>query len=101
MTLKLALLAKAKSPRVVNEAGNLTEVTPESLNTFAATAVTPVGISILPTQSVLLVTTLSVTVKLPLVEQFTFTTAALAGVAAPNARTKVRAAAKIDFMFSG
>jgi hypothetical protein len=49
-------------------------------------------------QSVLLVTTLSVTVKLPLVEQLTLTTAALAGVADPIARTRVSAAAKIDFM---
>jgi hypothetical protein len=55
----------------------------------------------LPTQRVLLVTTLSVTVKLPLVEQFTFTTAALAGVADPIARTRARAAANIDFMFLG
>jgi hypothetical protein len=90
ISAKLALLAKAKSPRVVNEVGNLTDVTPESLNTFAATAVTPVGISMLPTHRLLLVTTLSVTVKLPLVEQVTFTTAAFAGADDPSTRTLER-----------
>jgi len=39
-----------------------------------------------------------VTVKLPLVEQFTLTTAALAGVADPIARTRASAAANNDFM---
>jgi hypothetical protein len=90
------------SPRVVKLAGNLTDVTPESLKTFAATAVTPAGISILPTHRVLLVTTVSVTVKLPLVEQFTLTTAAFAGAVAPIARpianTTVCAAANSFFM---
>jgi hypothetical protein len=68
------------------------------LNTFAATAVTPSGISIAPTQRVLLVTTLSVTVKDPLVVQFTFTTAAFAGVVEPMARTSASAVASSDFM---
>jgi hypothetical protein len=98
MTLKLALLAKAVSPSVVKVAGNLTEVTPESLKTFAATAVTPSGISIAPTHKLLLVTTLSVAVKVPLVPQFTVTTAALAGVVEPIARTKASAVAMSDFM---
>jgi hypothetical protein len=98
----LALPEKARSPSVVNEAGNLTDVTPESLKTFAATAVTPAGISTAPIHKVLLVTTESVTVKLPLVEQFTVTTAALAGpetaTTEPIARRRVSAAAIGDFM---
>ena len=98
MTLKLALLAKAVSPSVVKVVGNLIAVTPESLKTFAATAVTPSGISTVPIHKVLLVTTLSVAVNVPLVPQFTVTTAALAGVVEPITRTRARVVAMSDFM---